>query len=220
MSPDLAPATSTHIHRPAGLRLQWPRPHPQAVASWARTPLGLSWGLCAAGVANGVDKQMTTLDKQFYPCSSHVGLGAPSSISLSPLRSLPCPQQSARGPPVAGCPHRPEGPLGTALPVTSCQGGQGRGKQVLQMASCGCPAWAAVGTAQPPQSGRGGRSRRGCINHPQSTYCVPHTPSHCPLLCLPTFPEKGFTEGETEAAKCLHQDLLSAHQMPLSLSAS
>lgn len=136
-------------------------------------PTGPQRGLCAAGVANGVDKQMTTLDKQFYLCSSHVGLGVPSSTRLSPLRSLPCPQHSARGPPVAGCPHRPEGPLGTALPVTSCQGGQGRGKQVLQMASCGCPAWAAVGTAQPPQSGRGGRSRRGCINHPQGTYCVP-----------------------------------------------
>lgn len=32
----------------------------------------------------------------------------------------------------------------------------------------------------------------GCLTHPQSSYCTLG-----PLLCLPTSPEKGLTEGET-----------------------
>lgn len=90
------------------------------------------------------------------------------------------------------------GPLGTALPVTSCQGGWGRGKQGLQMASCG---WAAVGTARPRDATKGGEggsrgrpavsiSRASAEMDPLPSWSLRHGRGGCDTL---------FTEGDTEA---------------------
>lgn len=117
---------------------------------------------------------MTTLDKPCNPCSSHWASERPAPPGSVPF--IPCPAPSApatRGPPVTGCPLKPDGPLGKALPVTSCQGGQGRGKQILQMASCGCRARQAWEQPSHP-SGRSGGSRGG----------RPHPPTEHPLLTL------------------------------------
>lgn len=70
----------------------------------------------------------------------------------APPQSVPAPY-TPPGTPGHWLSSQAWGPLGTALPVTSCQGGWGEGKQGLQMASCGRPA---VGTPQPRRSRKSG----------------------------------------------------------------
>lgn len=127
---------------------------------------------------------------------------APPALSSA----LPTPTTLHPGTPSRWLSSQAWGPLGTALPVTSCQGGQGEGEQ----GSRWLPAAAlTVGTAQPPRSRRSGWERGGL-----------HSPSAEPLLCtpgyrdplhlfrLPALPQKGFisalAEGEAEASQARH----------------
>lgn len=111
-----------------------------------------------------------------------------------PLSSTPSVLRAPLGTPSHRLSSQAWGPLGTALPVTSCQGGWGEGKQGLQMASCGCPT---VGTSRSPRSwkSRGGGAASLISRAPPARLRLPGPTAP---LRFPTSPPP-FTEGETEA---------------------
>lgn len=133
----------------------------------------------------------------------------------APPRSVPFVPRPASGTPpgdprslavLAGLRAPGDSPCSDFLPERP-----GRGKQGLQMASCGCPAEAAVGTARPPRSGRG--SGRGAA---PPAHGAP-TPRHHPS-CLQR-PRKRASHHHVQRGKLRHRqvtytrtDVLPAHR--------
>lgn len=134
------------------------------------------------GVATRLDVQMHTLDEHLHPHSSPRATGGPGAPSSAP--SVLC---APLGTPGHRLSSQAWGPLGTALPVTSCQGGRGRVNKASRWLPVAARPWERPSRRGHGRAGGGSASPIGGAPATRLRLPAPTAP-----LSVPDIPTKGL----------------------------